>query len=162
MALPASKMTSPRVMVKSTAPVAHITAKPQLTLVPRRRRTARLVAAGSAVVFGLMIGAAAFQTQVARRQVQLDTMDQQIRDARNQYDVLRRTRAELRSPGRLALQATALGMVPATQTEFIRLDPKVIAEVQRTGLRPEQQKATTIDDEFATYAHVKAQAGGAP
>jgi len=76
--------------------------------------------------------------------------------------VLRRTRAELRSPGRLALQATALGMVPATQTEFIRLDPKVIAEVQRTGLRPEQQKATTIDDEFATYAHVKAQAGGAP
>jgi hypothetical protein len=149
-------------MVKSTAPVAHITAKPRLMLVPRRRRTARLVAASSVVVFGLMIGAAAFQTQVARRQVQLDTMDRQIRDAREQYDVLRRTRAELRSPGRLAMEATALGMVPATQTEFIRLDPKVLAEVQRTGLRAEHQKPMTIDDEFANYAHVKAQAGGAP
>ncbi|MEI8240951.1 MAG: hypothetical protein WCI22_16170, partial [Actinomycetota bacterium] len=153
-------MIAPKPMVKSTAPVAHLTTKPKLTLVPRRRRTARLVAAGSAVVFGLMIGAAAFQTQVARRQVRLDTMDGQIRDARTQYDVLRRTRAELRSPGRLAMEATSLGMEPATQTQFITLDPKVLAEVQRTGLRPEHTKALTIDDEFATYAHVKAQAGG--
>jgi hypothetical protein len=151
-----------RAMVKSTAGVAHVRPKPQLALVPRRRRTARLVAAGCVLVFGLMMGAAAFQTQVARRQLQLDTMDRKIRGAHEQYDVLRRERAELRSPGRLALEAGKLGMVPALQTEFISLDPKVIAEVQRTGVKSDEVKAITIDEEFATYAKVKAQAGGVP
>jgi hypothetical protein len=53
-------------------------------------------------------------------------------------------------------------MVPALQTEFISLDPKVIAEVQRTGVKSDEVKAITIDEEFATYAKVKAQAGGVP
>jgi len=85
-----------RVMVKRTAAVAHVAPRPQLVVVPRRRRTARLVAAGCTVVFGLMLGAAAFQTQLARRQLNLDTMDRDIRAAHEQYDVLRRERAELR------------------------------------------------------------------
>ena len=110
-----------RVMVKRTAAVAHVAPRPQLVVVPRRRRTARLVAAGCTVVFGLMLGAAAFQTQLARRQLNLDTMDRDIRAAHEQYDVLRRERAELRSPGRLAEEAAKLGMVPATQTEFVSL-----------------------------------------
>jgi hypothetical protein len=76
--------------------------------------------------------------------------------------VLRRERAELRSPGRLATQAEALGMVPATQTEFITLDPDVIATVQRWGAPKDDHDETTIEQEFADYARVKAQAGGAP
>ena len=152
-----------RAMVKRTASVAHITPRPQLVVVPRRRRTARLIAAGSAVLFGLMLGAAAFQTQLARRQLELDTMDRSIRAAHEQYDVLRRERAELRSPGRLATEATALGMVPASQTEFVSLDPDVVATVQRSGTTDEDgDDETTVDDEFEQYADVKAQAGGAP
>ena len=89
-----------RVMVKRTAPVAHLAHKPQLSLVPRRRRTARLIALVCAPVFALMLGAAAFQTQLASRQLRLDAADREIRDAYNLYDVMRRERAELRSPGR--------------------------------------------------------------
>ncbi len=152
----------PRTLVKSTAKVAHVTPRPELVVVAPRRRTARLIGAGCAVVFVLMIGAAAFQTQLARRQLTLDTMDRKIRAAHEQYDVLRRERAELRSPGRLSQQAAALGMVPAHQTQFLMLDADVIATVQRSGAPKDTNNETTIEQEFDAYAHVKAQAGGAP
>ncbi len=151
-----------RVMVKRTAGVADLTPRPQLVVVPRRRRAARLIAVGSTVVFGLMLGAAAFQTQLARRQLTLDILDRDIRVAHEQYDVLRRERAELRSPGRLAMQASNLGMVPATQTEFVVLDPDVVATVQRSSVASHDSNDTSIDQEFQQYADVKAQAGGAP
>jgi hypothetical protein len=154
--------TDSRVLVKSTAQVAHLAPRPQLVVVAPRRRAARFIAAGSVVVFGLMIGAAAFQTQIARRQLSLDTLDRNIRAAHEQYDVLRRERAELRSPGRLATRAGALGMVPATQTEFITLDPDLIATVQRTGVPNDHHQETTVEQEFDAYARVKAQAGTAP
>jgi hypothetical protein len=151
-----------RAMVKSTASVAHVARRPKLVVVAPQRRTARWIVAGSVLVFGLMIGAAAFQTQIARRQLELDTLDRRIRTAHEQYDVLRRERAELRSPGRLAEQAALLGMVPATQTEFVTLDASVIADVQRTGVADSAHDTATIEQEFADYAQVKSQAGGAP
>ncbi|HQZ35029.1 MAG TPA: hypothetical protein PK020_11425 [Ilumatobacteraceae bacterium] len=151
-----------RVMVKRTAAVADITPRPQLAVVPRQRRTARLIAAGCAVVFGLMLGAAAFQTQLARRQLTLDTQDRDIRTAHETYDVLRRERAELRSPGRLSEEAVKLGMVPATQTKFVQLDADVVADVQRSGADASHDSAASIDEEFQQYANVKAEAGGTP
>jgi len=152
----------PRVMVKRTASVAHLALRPQLALVPRRRRTARLIAAVCIPVFALMLGAAAFQTQLASRQVQLDAVDREIREAYDQYDTMRRERAELRSPGRLAVEAAAIGMVPATQTQFVALDPDVIATVQRNGVAPDVADTTGIGEEFQQYADVKAQSGSAP
>lgn len=149
-------------MVKRTAAVAHISPGPQLVVVPRQRRTARLIAASCTVVFGLMLGAAAFQTQLARRQLTMDTLDRDIRDAHESYDVLRRERAELRSPGRLSQEAVTLGMVPATQTEFVQLDPDVVAVVQRSGADASRDANASIDEEFEQYADVKAEAGGAP
>ncbi len=151
-----------RVMVKRTAAVANVAPRPQLAVVPRQRRTARLIAAGCTVVFGLMLGAAAFQTQLARRQLTMDTMDRNIRTAHETYDVLRRERAELRSPGRLADEAGKLGMVPATQTEFVQLDADVVAVVQRSGADSSGVADASIDEEFQQYADVKAEAGGAP
>jgi len=149
-------------MVKRTAAVAHLAPRPQLVVVPRQRRTARVIAAGCTVVFALMLGAAAFQTQLARRQLTMDTMDRDIRAAHESYDVLRRERAELRSPGRLSGEAIKLGMVPATQTEFVQLDADVVAVVQRSGADASGDPAASIDEEFAQYAEVKAEAGGAP
>ncbi len=151
-----------RVMVKRTASVAHIAPRPQLSIVPRHRRTARLIAAVSIPVFSLMLGAAAFQTQLASRQVQLDTIDREIRAAYDQYDTMRRERAELRSPGRLIVEAAAIGMVPATQTQFVALDPDVIATVQRSGVDSDDHDTTGIGEEFQQYADVKAQSGSAP
>lgn len=153
-----------RAMVKRTASVAHIAPRPTLVVVvPRRRRAARLIAVGCTVVFGLMLGAAAFQTQLAGRQLTLDSLDRNIRGAHEQYDVLRRERAELRSPGRLAAEAINLGMVPASQTEFVSVDPDVVAVVQRAGgTGSGAGSGATADEEFEQYADVKAQAGGAP
>lgn len=150
-----------RALVKTTSPLSASQAA-ALTVVPRRRRTARLIAVASVVLFGLMMGAAAFQTQLARRQLELDTLDRRIRAASEQYDLLRRERAELRSPGRLAAEATNLGMVPASQTEFVMLDPDLVAVVQRTGVPEGDGTGPTIEEEFAEYADTKAQAGGAP
>jgi hypothetical protein len=158
----AAGMPEARAMVKRTAAVAHVTPRPQLVVVPRRRRAARLIAVGCTLVFGLMLGAAAFQTQLAQRQLTLDTLDRNIRDAHEQYDVLRRERAELRSPGRLAAEATNLGMVPASQTEFVSIDPDVVAEVQRGGVDDDGTNDATVAEEFERYAEVKAQAGSAP
>jgi hypothetical protein len=150
------------VMMKRTAPVAHLAPGPQLALVPRRRRTARLIAAVCIPVFTLMLGAAAFQTQLASRQLRLDTVDRQIRVAYETYDTMRRERAELRSPGRLSVEAAKLGMVPAKETRFVSVDPDVIATVQRTGVGTDQGDANEISEEFQEYADLKAQAGGAP
>ena len=149
-------------LVKSTAGVKIAPDRPDLVVVTPRSKAARFVVAGCVVVFGMMLGAAAFQTQLARKQLTIDGLDRRIRSAHDQYDVLRRERAELRSPGRLMAQATALGMVPATQTQFVSLDPEVVAAVQRTGVAAHQQRAVSADQEFQDYAAVKAQAGSAP
>ena len=151
-----------RALVKTTTPLPASASRPKLLVVPRRRRTARLIACASVVVFGLMAGAAAFQTQLARRQLELDVLDRRIRTAEQNYDVLRRERAELRSPGRLAQEATALGMVPARQTNFIVLDPDVIATVQRTGVPASDDAAPTVEEEFQDYAGMKDLDGGSP
>lgn len=150
-----------RAMVKRTAPLAE-PPRNRLAVVPRRKRTARLIAAGSIIVFGLMLGAAAFQTQIARRQLTLDTFDRDIRAGREEYEVLRQQRAQLRSPGRLSVEAAALGMEPASQTQFVSLDPDSIAIVQRTGAAANRHAATPIEQEFEQYADVKAQALGEP
>ncbi len=147
-----------RAMVKRTAPVAHLVPQRQLALVPKRTRNARLIAVFSVVVFGLMLGAAAFQTQLARRQLTLDTLDRQIVEGRDRYEVLRRERAELRSPGRLVVEATALGMEPASQTEFVQVNADDVAAAQRTGAGTQDDGSQDIE----AYADAKAQAQGQP
>jgi cell division protein FtsL len=150
------------VAAPSPAPSAKQRNKPRLVEVAPRRRTAGVIGAMVVALFALMIGALAFQTQVARTQLRLDTLDREIRQAHERYDVLRRERAELRSPGRLAQAAMALDMVPATQTEFVRIDADVVATVQRSGVGSQQSGLTDVEQEFRDYAAVKAQAGGKP
>ena len=54
-----------------------------------------------------------------------------------QFDVLRAQRAELRSPTRLAVAAGALGMSPGLESQFIAVDPMVLAiTIARTGEVP--------------------------
>lgn len=144
-----------------TGRAADAARRPALAVVPRRRRAAHGIVALSAVAIVLMLGAAAFQTQLARRQVTLDILDRQIRAAHDTYDVLRRERAELRSPGRLVEQATLLGMRPAAETEFVAVSPDVVAAVQSTGATGGSGPDGLVE-EFVDFAAVKSEAGRAP
>lgn len=155
-----SSARADRVPLIGAAPAA--TQRPSLVVAPRRRRTARTVGFISAGVIVLMLGAVALQVQLARRQMTLDVLDRRIREAHQTYDVLRRERAELRSPGRLVEQATLLGMSPPTETEYVALDPEVVAAVQRSGTHVDGDSNDSIATEFSDYALVKSRAGGAP
>jgi hypothetical protein len=100
---------------------------PKLTVVPRRRRAAGFVVTLSVLIVGLMLGAAVLHTLLAERQLHMDRLERSVAAAEDRFDVLRRQRAELRSPNRLATEARRLGMVPADVTEFVEVDPHSIA-----------------------------------
>ena len=148
-----------RPMIRTTRGVVT-TPRPQLTVVPRRRRTARLVAVAAFFASSVMLGAAAFQTQLARRQVDLDRVDRQIRAARNDFSDLRSQRAELRSPARLVASGSALGMTSVSKTEFIDISPEVIAEVQQSAGGVFDPGTEARDPVFEVFKVVKSVAGG--
>ena len=148
-----------RPMIRTTVGVKS-DPRPQLTVVPRRRRTARLVTVAAFFISSLMLGAAAFQTQLARRQVELDRVDRQIRAARIDFNDLVRQRAELRSPQRLATSGAALGMRAATKTEFVAIAPDVVAEVQQSAGGVFDPGAAASDPLFEELKIVKSIAGG--
>lgn len=100
---------------------------PPLTVVPGRRRAAGFVVTLSVLIVGLMLGAAVLHTQLAERQLHIDRLDRAVREAEDRFDVLRRQRAELRAPNRLATEARRLGMVPANVTEFVEIDGSTLA-----------------------------------
>lgn len=153
--------TSPRPMVRATAGIEVDLARP-LALVPRRRRAARFAGVACALVVMVMLGVAAFQTQLARRQVQIDQLDQDISSAREQYDQSRRERAELRSPSRLASIAEEQGMVAATDTDFMVMSPDVLAEVQESTGVLADGVGIDADDPLEQFRSVKSVTDGKP
>lgn len=110
----------------------------------------------------MFIGAVAFQTQIAQNQLALDKTERAVSAARDRYDVLRRQRAELRSPNRLAVEAERLGMSPAQNGEFMTVTPDVVASVlaSASGL------AAGVGDQDVTsleqFGEVKAVTGDVP
>ena len=98
---------------------AKVDRRPDLVEVPRRRKTARLVVGGVVALACLMVGAVVVQTYVARLQLTVDGLDRGIRAAHEEYDVLRRERAELRAPGRLAEQATLKAQLDAAEVAWL-------------------------------------------
>ena len=131
---------------------ARSDARTHLELVPRRRRAARWATAVAVAVVAAMMGAAAFQTYLAKGQLELDRLDRQMAVTAANYETLRQERAELRSPGRLTAVAAERGMEPATKTSFIAISPEVLVLVrQATGaLDP------TFDDEAELLAQFRA------
>mgnify|MGYP005819332047 CR=1 FL=1 len=146
-------------MVRATSHV-HVPERPVLTVVPRRRRAARLVVVLSTFVVLAMAGAAAFQTLLAKRQLEIDKTEQAIEDAREQYEQLRRERAELRSPGRLAEMAGEMDMVAAQESSFMTIDPDVVAVVQSSSGRLDGIDEMVETDPLAQFRVVKGVAWG--
>jgi len=95
-------------------------------------------AVGLTMLVGLVLtGALLLHTRLAERQLQIDALERSVREERQQFDVLRAQRAELRSPARLADAASALGMSPGLESQFISVDPMVLAiTIARTGEVP--------------------------
>lgn len=102
--------------------------RPQLSVVRRRPRWPAVAGGGVLVaVMVAMLGAAVFHTQLAERQLRIDELEQQVQAERARFDELRRDRAVLRSPQRIADEANALGMVTGENSRFIQVDAMALA-----------------------------------
>lgn len=120
-----------------------------LTVVPGRRRIAWFAVALTALIGVVLIGAVLLHTRLAERQLEIDELDRAVRAEQEEFDVLRAQRAELRSPTRLAVEAEALGMEPGLESQFIAVDPMLLAvTIARTGEIPEGD--ATVDGWDAT------------
>ncbi|MEI7618153.1 MAG: hypothetical protein WCK14_05980 [Actinomycetota bacterium] len=152
----------PRDGARRAAPVTQRTPRPELQVVPRRRRTASIMALGCMLLFAMLLGTVALQTRIAQNQLALDKTDHAVKVARERYDLLRRARAELRSPNRLAVEANRLGMVPADKGEFMTISPATVAHLMATSgwlaNNPAQNSVSSLEQ----FGEVKAVAGGAP
>lgn len=113
-----------------------------LAVVPGRRRAARFAIALTVMLSGVMMGAVYLHTRIAERQLEIDQLERSLRQAQEDFDVLRAERADLRSLTSLSAEALGLGMVPAAESEFISVDPMLLAvTIARTGEIP-------VDDEI--------------
>lgn len=134
----------------------------RLAVVPRRGRAVGIVATCCVLLFGLLLGAVAFQTKIAQNQLALDKTEREVRDARARYDVLRRQRAELRSPGRLSVEATRLGMAPAENGSFMTISPAVVASVMAAASGLPNDVSNNQESSFDQFGQVKSVSGVVP
>lgn len=113
-----------------------------LTVVPARRRFAWFAVTLTVLVSAVMMAAVGLHTRIAERQLEIDELERGVRSAQEEFDVLRAERAELRSPTRISAEASRLGMVVGSESEFVAVDPMTLAvTIARTGQVP-------IDDQI--------------
>jgi hypothetical protein len=122
--------------------------RPDLRVVPGRRRFAWFAMLLMVLVTGLLLGAVYLHTHIAERQLEIDGLDRALRTAQEEFDVLRSERAVLRSPTRLATQAAALGMQPGEESDFVSTDPMLLAIIiAQTGRLPTSDEI--VNDSYA-------------
>ena len=126
MAAPASVNASPRKATRR---------QPELRLVPRQRRRWVTVVLGTiaTIALGGLFAAAVFHTQLADRQLRIDRLERAVRNEQDRFSELRYERAELRAPSRLAEEAAALGLVPASTSRFASVDRARLAQQIAAG-----------------------------
>lgn len=144
-----------------TTPGRRSPARPQLEVLPGRRRIASLAVVLGVLVSSLLLGVTAFQTSLAERQLHLDEVERRVEAAQATYDRLREQRAVLRSPERLALEAAGLGLVPGRGTEFIAVPPDVVAAVTASSSGIDPDVASSVDP-LEQFSEVKDVVGAAP
>jgi hypothetical protein len=156
--------SEPARLVRSTQPVRpSVPPRPQLRVVPTyRRRTAGVLAALIVAHAGVMLGAVMLHTRLAERQLEIDRLDAAATAARERFDDLRRERAELRSPARLAAEAARLGMAPGDSSTFVEVDPYVVAQVLAAAGDYADVAELTLDDPLEQYQRVKQVTGVTP
>jgi cell division protein FtsL len=157
MALPVRHIDAPRRRPVSTATAS----RPDLRIVPRRRAAVNAALLLLVVVVALMLAAVVLHTRLTERQLQIDRLEQDVTEARERFDVLRRQRAELRSPTRLAMEGTERGMVVAPNGDFITVDGRTLAEViAAAGTIDDLTSAVDQTDPLDQFRRVKAATQG--
>jgi hypothetical protein len=139
--------------------------RPDLAVVPRRRRWPALLAVTTwSVVFAGLLGAAVFHTQLAERQLRIDRLERAVVAERERFDQLRHRRAELRSPVRLAAAASELGMRRGDATRFVDVAPEALArQLAAAGAIDDRVvRITTDTDPLDQFRAVKAVTGARP
>jgi cell division protein FtsL len=114
---------------RAPAPRSRRKKQAALTVVSSRPRWPAV--AGGVLLVAVMaalLGAAVFHTQLAERQLKIDQLERRVQEERARFDELRRDRAVLRSPQRIADEAVALGMVSGQTSRFIDVDPMQLAK----------------------------------
>jgi cell division protein FtsB len=101
----------------------------ELHVVPRRRLAANFAALALVLLGVLMLSAVVLHTRLAERQRQIDQLEQQVEVQHGLFDILRQQRAVLRSPTRLALESSRLGMYAPPDTDFVPVDAWTVAQV---------------------------------
>lgn len=147
---------------EATAP----SGRPSLEVVrnDRRRWPALLGAMVMAIMMVAMLAAAVFHTQLAERQLRVDELEQMVDDERVRFDELRRDRAVLRSPERIAAEANDLGMVPSDSIRFLEIDPQLLA-IQLAAAGATDDRTRPVTEDFGPldqFRDVKAVSEGQP
>jgi hypothetical protein len=118
-------------------------ARPHLRVVTAKRQFAWFAAMLIVLASGMLLAATYLHTQLADRQLEIDRLDRAMRTAQAEFDVLRAERAVLRSPTRLAEEAALFGMVPGSESEFVPVDPMMLATIiAQTGELPTLDEIT--------------------
>lgn len=138
--------------------------RPHLRLVPRPRAAISAAMILASMVAALMLATVVLHTRLAERQLAIDELEMEVTDARERFDVLRRQRAELRSPNRLSFAAGELGLIQAQQTEFLPVDPYTLAEVMAAAstLDPDDRAPAAGNEPLEQIRRVKAAGEGQP
>ncbi len=129
--------------------VAPQAARPDLKVVAGQRRRRWPALLGGLVLLAVMVamlGAAVFHTQLAERQLAIDELERQVQAERDRFDELRRDRAVLRSPQRIADEAERIGMVRGETSRFVAVDPLDLA-VQLAAAGPTDGLTTSAIEE---------------
>lgn len=146
------------------APAARAS-RPELRVVERRRRWPAVIGGLLIVLLlGGMMGLAVFHTQLAQRQLEIDRLDRAVDAERERFDELRRDRATMRSPGRIAEEAVRLGMVRGEASEFAEVDAAAVARQIAAAGAADADPIRIIDDAdpLDQFRDVKAVSAGQP
>jgi hypothetical protein len=104
----------------------------------------------------VMLGAAVLHTRLAERQLEIDRLERSVATAQERFDVLRRHRAELRAPTRLAAEAERLTMVPAAAGDFVAVDGWTVAQaIAAAGVLPSSDDEIRALEPLDQYRLVK-------
>jgi predicted lipid-binding transport protein (Tim44 family) len=147
------------------APAPARAARPTLVVVQRRRSwTALLVGGLSVLIFGGMLGAAVFHTQLAGRQLRIDRLERAVTQERERFDELRHRRAELRSPAYLDTVADDFSMIRGKTGTFLRVSPQRLAMQLAAAGTVEGGSAEIVADvdPLDQFRDVKAVSEGQP
>lgn len=139
--------------------------RPSLRVIQTRRRWPAVV--GSmllTLMLVAMLGAAVFHTQLAQRQLRIDDLENQVQSERERFDELRRDRAVLRSPERIATEAAVLEMVRGESSRFIEVEPAALARQLAAAGVVDDDASRVIEETgpLDQFRDVKAVSAGQP